>query len=134
MNIQVVDISDIFWEFIHDVLALTHEQLSMTLGFHRLTLTDHAGFGLRCSEISDFAELDWSATPLPHGVYLDCAGRFIFTDVTSLLHNSVVIAIGTDCPNRHTQLLKSCLERIISHVDDQNVGELAAQFGQQTFS
>lgn len=128
---NVLDVSDAFWQFVLDVNALSYAKLSKTAAFN--ILADHSplgGYALTQSVLGLTGETasQLHITDPRDGVYHDEANkRFVFSDVTSLLRNTLHLVLDSSMK----RLLEACLHKVCSFVD---VSDLAEGLQGQSFS
>lgn len=111
---RIIDVSEIFWQFVSDVTTMSHSRLTRTTAFRTLTRTRHDGFGL-CSAMLGPTSQDDIDKALDTGeMYYDASNDlFVFVDVSSLMQNSTRIVSE---PGKR-KLLNTCLSKIRMFVD-----------------
>lgn len=107
-----VDLSDTFWQFVTDVMALPYTKLLHTSSFAQLSdapgsvVLRFSVLGLTEETASKCSELDGVTRDDEHGC-------FTFCDVTSLMHNTPRLV----CCHEQRQLLLKCLGKILNYVE-----------------
>lgn len=134
----IVDVSQIFWQFVSDVTSMKYARLSGTTGF--ITLCELSqqsperggGFSLSYAALGITGKAN---VPKPDDdACFDGAGigytddrsnsRVVFRDITSLLRDTVMIV--TDLSKK--SLLESCLRRMSNFIE---VSDLALEIERQ---
>lgn len=113
---DIVDVSDSFWQFVSDVNSMTHSKLLHTPSF--ATMSDAPGsITLRFAVLGLTEETACQCNSLDGVTRNDAMGCFTFCDVTSLMHNTPSLV----CSPAQKQLLLRCLGKIVNYVEVTNL-------------